>query len=121
MSKKTKIILLAVIAAALAVIIIIGASFNVPKTAGQKLGTAAIELLEKYEGRTIDADGASRAVGILMEKLLEEEKAETDSGKKQKLTSLWLDLMFIYTKLGLNGSATDSEVDETIQRIKSHL
>ena len=121
MSKRTLKIVMALIAAALVAILIIGVNFAPHKTPGQRLGTEAVRILEKYEGRTIDADGATRAIAILVKKVEEEEKAETDSNKKQQLTWLWLDLVNIYTKLGINGGATNTEVDETIQRIKSHL
>lgn len=121
MSKRTVKIVMALIAAALVAILIIGVNFAPHKTPGQRLGTEAVRILEKYKRNDLDAETASKIISGLMEKVLALEEAETDAAKKPNLTALWLDLLYIYNKLGVNGSATTYEIDEAEERIRKHL
>lgn len=121
MSKKTVKIIMALIAAALVAILIIGANFSPHKTERQRIGTAAIRVLEKYADGEMDSEFAAKTIATFMDKAKEAQENETDQAEIQKLTALWLDLMYIYTPLSMDGWASTDEIDETIQRIKIHL
>lgn len=121
MSKKAKTIILAVVAAALVGIIIIGVNFNAPKTLRRKWGEEAIRVLEQYSEDELNAEQTAKVINSLMEIVYTAEAEETDETIKQELTTLWLDLLNIENKLYFNGYATSQEVDEAITRIKSHL
>lgn len=121
MSKRTVKIVMALLAVALVAILIIGVNFAPHKTPGQRLGTEAVRILEKYKRNDLDAETTNKIIPGLMEKVLELEEAETDPAKRQNLTYLWLDLLYIYNKLGTNGTATSYEIDEVEERIRKHL
>lgn len=121
MSKKAKTIIMALIAIALAAVIAVAANYNAPKTLRRKWGEEAIRVLEQYNDNDINAEQTSKVINALMEVVYNAEAEETDQAIKQELTTLWLDLLNIENKLYFQGYASSQEVDEAIQRIKSHL
>ena len=84
-------------------------------------GEEAIRVLGKYDDGDLNSEQASKLINGLMEVVYDAEAKETDPTLKQELTTLWLDLLNIENKLYFEGYATAQEVDEAIQRIKSHL